>query len=46
MLLKKQEHEREIDKSRNKYRDQILKFEKQLEKVQKEEEKNIRDLDE
>lgn len=44
--MQKQSFEREIDKSRGKFRDQILKHEKQLEKIQKDEDKNLKDVDE
>jgi hypothetical protein len=46
LLTEKHSFEREIDKSRAKFRDQIIKFEKQLEKIQKDEDKNIWELEE
>lgn len=45
MSSSKEEFDVEIDKSRSKYRDQIVKLEKQLDKIAKEEEKNQRDLE-
>ena len=46
MITQKAEFDQEIDKSRAKYKDQIVKLEKQLEKISKEEDKNQRDLEE
>jgi hypothetical protein len=57
-LLEKKRHEREllvverqrlesdIDKSRGKYRDQIVKLERELDKVQRDEDKNVREQEE
>jgi hypothetical protein len=44
--ITKQTFEREIDKSRAKYRDQILKLEKELDKVQRDEDKNYKEAEE
>ena len=45
-VLTRQNFEREIDKSRAKYRDQILKLEKELDKVQRDEDKNHKEAEE
>lgn len=45
-VITKQNYEREIDKSRAKYRDQILKLEKELDKVQRDEDKNHKEGEE
>ena len=45
-VLSRQNFEREIDKSRAKYRDQILKLEKELDKVQRDEDKNLKEAEE
>lgn len=45
MTNTKSEFDKEIDKSRMKYRDQITKLDKQLDKIIKEEDKNQRDLE-
>lgn len=45
-MLSRQNFEREIDKSRAKYRDQILKLEKELDKVQRDEDKNLKEAEE
>jgi hypothetical protein len=46
LIKEKDIHEQEIDKSRAKYRDVITKLEKEIEKVLKEEDKNIREAEE
>ncbi len=46
LVLSRQNFEREIDKSRAKYRDQILKLEKELDKVQRDEDKNHKEAEE
>lgn len=45
-LMEKQKYEREIDKARSAFRDQLIKLEHILDKVQKTEEKNTRDREE
>lgn len=45
-VLTRQNFEREIDKSRAKQRDQILKLEKELDKVQRDEDKNHKEAEE
>jgi hypothetical protein len=44
MIIAKQSLEQEIDKSRAKYRDQILKLEKELDKVNRDEDKNNKEV--
>jgi hypothetical protein len=46
LLIERQSHERLIDQSRGKYRDQIVKLEKEMDKVQRDEDKNTREADE
>jgi len=45
-VITRQNFEREIDKSRAKFRDQILKLEKELDKVQRDEDKNHKEAEE
>ena len=46
LLIERQQQERQIDQSRGKYRDQIVKLEKEMDKVQRDEDKNTREAEE
>lgn len=45
-MVQRQQQEAEIDKSRGRYREQIVKLEKELDKVQRDEDKNAREQEE
>jgi hypothetical protein len=46
LLIERQQQDRKIDQSRGKYRDQIVKLEKEMDKVQRDEDKNTREAEE
>ncbi len=45
-MVERQRLESDIDKSRGKYRDQIVKLERELDKVQRDEDKNVKEQEE